>query len=294
MRPPPSEVSNGVMRYTDMTNETYHADRNAISRSVVGTILKAGTATARWELDHQTQATGAMEFGSAFHCAMDPTDSFESKYMRSAPGARNTKAYKDAQAVLDAAYPDAVFLKPAEYQMLKDMRERVYSHPVVSWLLDGSLASENSFFWDEPRTGVPLKCRPDLLNVTEGWIIDWKTTTDASKRGFASSVSKFYYHLQVPWYQQGVMQFFDKPFRFAFVCVEKHPPYNVAVYTLPPVWEGYGEAQMLEGLLQWRDALATDKFVAYPEEITELEAPYYVYDYFGRDMEDASIAQETV
>lgn len=105
------------------------------------------------------------------------------------------------------------------------MRDAVGSHPGAQWLLNQSeAAAERSFWWIDRRTGLPCRCRPDWLCWTDlGWVaVDIKTCRDASKFGFRRTVTRRDYHLQAPFYTDGINQHLDAGVaKFIFLAVEK-------------------------------------------------------------------------
>ena len=73
----------------------------------------------------------------------------------------------------------------------------VLNHPHAALLLSEGHA-QASLFATCPRTGLPLKGRPDWLG--NGQIVDLKTTADASPDAIARQIATYRYHVQAAFY----------------------------------------------------------------------------------------------
>ena len=161
------------------TNEQYHADP-AISASHLHAV--AASPYHYWSRflapgRPPSVQTAAMKLGSLTHCAVLEPDELSSRYGICLP--RNTKAGKEMEGEMIAAGIEAVTASEMEQAMA--MAGSVRSHQAAAALLrDGK--AEQSFWWDD-LTGLRCKCRPDWYTGTT--IVDLKTTTDASPKGFA-------------------------------------------------------------------------------------------------------------
>jgi exodeoxyribonuclease VIII len=145
------------------------------------------------------------------------------------------------------------------------MAGSVRSHQAAAALLrDGK--AEQSFWWDDTPTGLRCKCRPDWY--TGNTIVDLKTTTDASPKGFARSVAQWRYHVQQNHYLAGT--FAD---RFVFIAVEKTYPYAVGVYELDETAALHGEAERRNNLQTIADCRAIAEWPGYGNTIQPLSLP---------------------
>ena len=204
--------------------------------------------------------TAAMKLGSLTHCAVLEPDELSSRY-DIAPD-RRTNAGKSVAAEMEAAGIEAVTAPEMEQAMA--MAASVRSHQAAAALLrDGK--AEQSFWWDD-STGLRCKCRPDWYNGTT--IVDLKTTTDASPRGFAKSVAAWRYHVQQNHYLAGTFAE-----RFVFIAVEKTYPYAVGVYELDETAALHGEAERRNNLQTIADCRAIAEWPGYGNTIQPLSLP---------------------
>jgi len=260
--------------YKDIPNAEYH-DNKSLSRSDALTVLKAGPATAKYNREHREEGySPALKFGTQFHTAMEGLDEFHRKYGMEADGDRRTVAYKDAMKRMRAESPDKEFIKREDHAALVAMADKIRTHSQYKTWIGKEPIREASLFGTVDQ--LSIKARPDLINLTHNMVVDWKTTTDGSLHGFSKSVSNFGYWLQPAWYGALLEDYFGHPFQFVFVCVEKHPPYNVSWYELSDTWLRYAKQRMTEALTLWRHAANTNEWRAYSEHCQTISAPQYV------------------
>lgn len=204
------------------TNAEYHADP-AISASHLHAVAASPYHYWKRYLDPNRppiEPTAAMRLGTLVHCAVLEPDELALRYAI-APD-RRTKEGKAAAAEFEAAGIEPV--PAADMATAIAMRDAVRSHPDAAALLKDGKA-EQSFWWDDQLSGLRCKCRPDWM--TGNTLVDLKTTTDASPRGFAKSVAHWRYHVQADHYLCGTPMS-----HFVFIVVEKTYPFAVGVYRL--------------------------------------------------------------
>lgn len=172
--------------------------------------------------------TPAMQFGSAVHMAVLEPALFDLKYAQAPAIAKTTKAGKEAWA--EAAAHGHILLKPDDWRAIAAIRTAISGHPAASAALSAAGRAEVSFFARDHSTKIPIKCRPDYLTES-GWLIDLKTTKDASIRGFQRSIVNFRYHVQAAHYIDTVKAALGIAARgFCFIAVESEPPHAVQVF----------------------------------------------------------------
>jgi hypothetical protein len=245
------------------TNEQYHADP-AISASHLHAV--AASPYHYWSRflnpDRPVvEPTAAMRLGSLVHCAVLEPDELSKRYAV-APD-RRTKDGKATAALLAASGIEAV--SAADMELALAMAASVRSHQAAAELLRDGVA-EQSFWWDDVDTGLRCKCRPDWYYGTT--LVDLKTTTDASPRGFAKSVANWRYHVQQAHYMAGTFAE-----RFVFIAVEKTYPYAVGVYELDTTAMDAAETTRRNNLQTIADCRAINEWPGYSQGIQNLSLP---------------------
>jgi exodeoxyribonuclease VIII len=245
------------------SNAEYHADP-AISASHLHAVAASPYHYWARYLNPQrppSVQTAAMKLGSLVHCAVLEPDELAKRYAVCLP--RNTKAGKEMAAEMEASGIEAVTSTDMEQAMA--MADAVRSHQSAAELLRNGKA-EQSFWWDDIPTGLRCKCRPDWYNGTT--IVDLKTTTDASPKGFAKSVAQWRYHVQQAHYLSGTFAE-----RFVFIAVEKTYPFAVGVYELDEAAMLHGASERRANLQTIADCRAISEWPGYGNTIQPLSLP---------------------
>jgi len=237
-----------ITDYHNMTGRISKSGLDKIAQSPAHfrTATKETDAMRIGRITHEFILEGVQNFVSS------PFDSFRTKEARE---------WRDSQT-----FP---IITTAELETIYAMRESVLRHPEASRLLsDGQ--SEQTFFFDEPTTGAPCRCRTDWM-TGDGVIVDLKTTTDASPKGFAKAVWKFRYHVQDAFYTDGVEASTGcRPKDFVFIAVEKTAPFGVGVYRLSEGLREEGRELYLDNVKTWMECTERGEWPAYSNEIIEI------------------------
>jgi exodeoxyribonuclease VIII len=245
------------------SNAEYHADP-AVSASHLHAVAASPYHYWARYLNPQrppSVQTAAMKLGSLVHCAVLESDELAKRYAVCLP--RNTRAGKEMAAEMEASGIEAVTATDMEQAMA--MADAVRSHQAAAALLrDGK--AEQSFWWDDIPTGLRCKCRPDWYNGTT--IVDLKTTTDASPKGFAKSVAQWRYHVQQAHYLSGTFAE-----RFVFIAVEKTYPFVVGVYELDADAMQHGDTERRANLQTIADCRSISEWPGYGDIIQPLSLP---------------------
>jgi exodeoxyribonuclease VIII len=107
--------------------------------------------------------------------------------------------------------------------------------------------------------------------TSNGVVVDLKTTTDASPKGFAKAVWKFRYHVQDAFYTDGIEASTGcRPTDFVFIAVEKTAPFGVGVYRLSEGLREEGRELYLDDVKTWQECMSRNEWPAYSDEIIEI------------------------
>ena len=181
--------------------------------------------------------TQAMGFGTAFHCLLLEPEKFKRAYSYDWPvNASTGKPYgADTKKVLawqeHLAERDMLGLRTSDRDRLYQMRDNLLAMPEARTLiLNAQADKEREIFWEHLSTGESCKSKLDI--ISPDYIIDVKTTSDASHSGFMRSIGKWRYDIQATFYQMAAesIDCVERPFYFA--CVEHEHPFSAAIYPL--------------------------------------------------------------
>lgn len=231
-----------------ITPESYHDDLRHISKSGIDIILKSPQHFYnRYYCSDKRKDSAAFAAGRALHVALSEPQKFQDLYIvapgkidgRTREGKQRIEAF-DRAAQGKIVIPEMPLNKDAKsrvlsYEQVMRMRDAVFSHPIASMLMLAGEA-EKVITWIDDITGAPCKAMLDWLPKAAGgnFVLDFKSTEDASEEGFAKSVRNFHYARQDAHYINGLAATTGLHYKMIFVVVEKHPPYSVELYALTP------------------------------------------------------------
>ena len=258
-----------------MTNEEYHG-HDAYSKSDLDAAHKSGRHLLDKKNGPKRPSTAAFDIGTALHAFALPGESLDSVAVRMPEGLKKTT--KEGKAFV-AEHAGKIILNTTDAHCLDQMMLSLREHPVSSALVNGELAgkSEQSFFATEPETGLEVKCRPDFMLDDGSLIIDLKTTTDASPKGFQKSLVNFRYYVQAAWYLDVVeMSTGKRPDGFLFVAVEKQRPFSTGVYVADEEMIKIGREHAMEDLRKIAEWKAEDRYPGYSDRAEMISLPKWM------------------
>lgn len=210
------------------------------------------------------------------------------KEILSADGGVRTKAAKEwvEKARADGQVP----LKQEIVDEVDAMAESVLAQPSARLLLEQEGIAEASVFGVDEATGVETRSRFDFLGTGPGRRVgvDLKTVRgEATASAFARTVADRSYHVQDAWYTDTLEFAGEHIDAFAFVCVEKEPPYLTAVFVLDDDYREMGRAAAKRARELYRRGVDSGIWPGHPGEIQIVRPPQFViYDHI--DMENAA------
>jgi exodeoxyribonuclease VIII len=154
------------------------------------------------------------------------------------------------------------------------MLESVMCHPAASRLiLEGQ--SEVTLRWKDQITGLACKIRADYWVKPKRYVLDLKSTDDASPDAFARSVYTYGYHRQDALYRAGFAACGETLEHFAIIAVEKEPPYACAVYVLDQdaIVKGFESVRRDIGRLA--ACIEADEWPSYSDGVEQLSLPHW-------------------
>ena len=236
-------------------------------------------------LSEPPKATVALEFGKLLHFIILEPEEF---HRRAYPQPKLNKATKKGKvahaAWVEAMPPGAIVVPDCWEEPLRRMHDKVYAHPAARRLLEKGIR-EGTFWWKDPKTGLLCKGRPDFVSAT-GIVVDLKSVADARKDAFSRDVWKYRYDVQAAHYCAGAeVTGIARHDSYAFLCIEKEPPYEMAIYTcgMPdqdeertsPSWSvlGCGSQWRDEAMRVYKQCRETQTWPGYQKRPETIELP---------------------
>lgn len=257
--------------YPDLDETTYHQDpvpEGSLSASGAKKILEAPAKFNHDRVNGQ-EHKDVFDFGTAAHAAvLGVGDVVVLEF-------DNWKSGAAQQAKTDVRLDGATPILAKDWAIVEAMAAAIREHPIASALLKpGSGRPEVSMFW---REDIWKRSRPDWLpNEGKGRLVipDYKTTTDASLRGFEKSIVNFGYHQQADWYLDGARVLLDADdAAFLFVAQEKTAPYLVNVIELSTELRTIGRQRNDRAVHVYQRCMETGIWPGFPEVVHRAIAP---------------------
>jgi len=195
-------------------------------------------------------------------------------------GAISTVAAKEfvEQARADGMVP----LKQEELEPIAAQAEAVLAHRTARALFNQPGHAEASVFAQDPETGVELRARFDFLpdlSLPRPVALDLKTTaSQATPDEFGKAAIRYGYDVQEEHYLDDLdLSGADgnRP-QFAFVVVEKEPPYLVAVLQLPEVLRQRGRKRARRGRATYAECVRTGVWPGLSDDPQFVDVPNWV------------------
>lgn len=271
------DSSNGVVTFTDMTNDVYHSEPDHTSRSTAHRYRgPRGGRAQRYAASGKSLFGGnkSTDFGSlvdgAFEaecrgvdwrsrCAVAPPSVLTSN------GQRRGKAYEEWKASLPV---EAVECGEQDFVKVGDIIAAIREHKAANDLIEATTSNQFSVFRTD-EDGHRVKARAD--GVTPQLWYDLKTTS-SEWRDMEFSFSRFGYDWQAAWYTDSAIAAGWEPFTFKFIVVQAFPPFDVTVYTLPDWVLDRARQEIKETLAEMRRRVETGLYIdpSY-HEVVELQ-----------------------
>jgi|TARA_R100000081_G_C4763703_1_gene141401 hypothetical protein len=227
------------------TNDEYHSHKS-ISASGLKTIYKK---SVYHHLNSVFKMTDAMNFGSAVHSAL-LEDSNDIAVLPEF-NARTKEGKKIKQDFFDNN-KGKIIIKQEEQEAIEKIKKNFNGHSLAKSLVQRLTETEVSYYGTIDK--VPVRVRPDGIKDND-YIIDIKTTSDASPRFFKSQVYNFAYHLQACFYSEALG--YD-PAKFRFITIENKYPYTVEVFAMSEDMIEYGRDAWRIAFNSWKEYLETN------------------------------------
>jgi exodeoxyribonuclease VIII len=199
--------------------------------------------------------------------------------------------WTDVKAEWERNNAGRIVLTPEEWDQLHRMRDALMAHPKAAALfsMPGGVA-EQSVYWTDPKTGELCRCRPDYWIKPRGFLVDLKTTEDASQAGFAHSIQKWRYHVQDAFYMDGTREAIrqagldiPEPRQFIFIAVEKNAcvvdgqAKGVGVYVLDAESKEIGRMEYRADLDRLHECNASGVWPGYSNQVQPIGlAAWYI------------------
>lgn len=179
--------------------------------------------------------------------------------------------------------PPKPVINEDDMPMIQQCVDNVWSHPGASAIL--KQLGDNEVSVVAEVDGVLCRCRFDALRAGIATAADIKTTRDSSPDYFKKSIFNFGYYLQAGLYMLVGEAAGLELEHFAFIAIEKTPPFPVMAYVLTSEVLELGKEQVRGLLAKYRQCVAEDHWPAYGDEIVDIGLPTWAWSRIERGEE---------
>jgi exodeoxyribonuclease VIII len=257
----------------------YHAMVDRMSSGGIARMLRSPAHYRAWR-DHPTPPTPAMMFGTVVHTAVLEPEKLEGSFV-AMPDDVPDKRYKEGKAwwaEFNATNAGRIVLTAEQAARVLRVRDAMLSSPAGNALLQAGGLIESTMLWTDDESGVPCKCRPDYLSRDRGYVVDVKTSTNATQESFAKSIAQFGYHLQAQLYRRGIATVYGVlPPRWLWLVVETEEPFGVAAFNATARMLAFADARIADALTLYRNCIDNDYWPGYEPTIRDIDLPAWAY-----------------
>lgn len=262
----------------DISNEDYHRDTSRISKSGCDKISVSPAHYYAAYLDPERpgkEDTAALIVGKCAHVSVFERHLYADEVAVAPECDRRTTDGKTIWNNFIATAAKKTILDKKDGEMIESLTKAVHAHPAAAVLLREGYAEQTFHFVDD-ETGVACKIRPDwLVEIGGRWyIVDLKTTEDASPYGFGYSSLKYKYDKAAAMYLDGFYAATGiEAAGFILIAAEKKSPWAVAVYEVTEDVVHEGRQKYKRDLRRYKECKESGRWPAYGDEITPLQFP---------------------
>jgi exodeoxyribonuclease VIII len=212
-----------------------------------------------------------LDIGTATHAKLFEPERFGQLVVVLEPGKIKTAGLKK-----ETRAAGKVLLSADEYRTVIEMSDSVHRHSAARELCEARGFAECTIVWQDQNHGLWCKGRLDRFCQWHMWpvVLDLKTTKRAKAALWRYDLRRFKYHIKAAWYLDGLKVISPSAERrFVWLCVEKEPPYEVALYEPTDETLDRGRFIYQQWLAQYAQAKASGEWPGYPNGIEPIALP---------------------
>lgn len=264
-------------KITKISDEEYFGIEGYVNASTLKNLYRKSPKHYQADLDNPRPDPRVFVLGSAVHCYLLEQSEFEDRYVvmpefeptdgKEYKNFKTTKNYKEQVAAWKLDNADKVTLTSEEFGLCLLLWKSYVESPFYSLCRQGS---PEVTILTEVR-GVKAKGKFDLLIDLGGevFIIDLKTTSDASPEAFQKSIFNYDYDLAASWYSsmiKALPDYANKEVRFMWLAIEKSPPFSACMYEASSEVLQNGNAKCSKALAKFKEWQAVGGARGYDSE----------------------------
>jgi hypothetical protein len=245
-----------ITRVTDqeITDNTYYEDCMYMSNSMLKIFIDKCPRYYAYRLENPINPTQAMKFGTAFHVlVLEGLEKFTNNYIEEPDVDKRTTLGKATLAKFNERIGNRQTLSRKDYQLIMSMHECLSEHKNLD-ILKECTEMEKIYLWKNEDIGMLCKGKLDAVNTNEKYIVDLKTTRNASPSVFKELLMNAKYHMQAAYYLDALG--YDD---YYIIAIEKDKPHCVCTYKLSKEMINEGRELYMNGLKLYKSIIDSGK-----------------------------------
>lgn len=225
--------------YRAMPAQAYHADRDALSCSLIKPLLVSPAHFQAGLVAHE-KPSAPKQFGMLVHLLLLQPE-LVGQELAVYPGV--VKPRSGAMDEFASLHPDKLVVDEPTFANARRLADKVaattYQGRPLARFIEESIP-EATIYFTEPTTGLRMRVRLDAYHPEISF--DLKSTRHAAARAFARDAVDLHYDLQAFMYSLGrcLYEGTENAKPFVFIAAENAAPYSVSTFRANPAFMGNG------------------------------------------------------
>lgn len=257
------------------TNAEYHARQGIYSSTQIKLLHQHSPAYFKASIDGgiRREETEALRLGSIIHEAILEGDQFLSRYVIKPKWDLRTKEGKQKKQQWMLENEGKLGVTIDELAMIQGIYRSVTSHQDAKFILKGCEFEKSGYFTD-PKTGIPLRIRPDGYDPHRRILVDIKSVKSIKREHFPYAIRDYRWDMSMALYGKGIWALNGAPpDSSVFIAVEKTAPYQCAVYEIGERTMDKGWADLSAALDKLSECLEKNEWPRYQERYEVIDLP---------------------
>ena len=211
----------------EVTDLNYYDDHMYITNSTLKMFIDKCPRAFQHVLNNPIKTTAPMRFGSAFHMLVLEDKQFSKHYLVEPDNIdKRTTLGKATLLKFNEALGGREAVSYKDFSLMQSMNAHLKANEHYS-LLNNCTQFEKIYLWKNEVHNILCKGKLDAVNTAEKYIVDLKTTRDASPEAFKEIIVNQKYHMQAAFYCDA-LGYKD----YYIYAIEKSNPYCMCVYKM--------------------------------------------------------------
>ena len=231
----------------DVTDLNYYDDHMYMTNSTLKMFIDKCPRAFQHVLDNPIKATAPMKFGSAFHMLVLEDKEFSRHYAVEPDGIdKRTTLGKATLLQFNELLNGREAISHKDYSLIVNMTRNLEVNEHNS-LLENCNQFEKIYLWKNELHDILCKGKLDAVNTRKKYIVDLKTTRDASPEAFKEIIINQKYHMQAAFYCDA-LGFKD----YYIYAIEKSKPHCICVYKMSEDMIKAGRLMYTQAIIEYK------------------------------------------